>query len=227
MAAARTLLKAVIMGPPGSGKGTIAERIVKDFGLKHLASGDLLRSQVMSKTDVGMLADKYITRGDLVPDDVMLKLILNELQGEQLRSAKWLLDGFPRTIPQCEGLLNTIQLDVVINLDVPFDEIINRVKDRYIHESSGRIYNLVFNPPKVAGQDDITGEPLIQRHDDKAETVAARLDNYKKKTEPVLDYFSKRELLINFPGRFSNEIWPRVHTELSRYVQPLQYTEYK
>ncbi|KAF6031408.1 AK3 [Bugula neritina] len=144
-----------------------------------------------------------------------------------MNGLNWLLDGFPRTVAQCSGLSEVSKINFVINLDVPFDEIINRVKDRYIHEPSGRIYNLVFNPPKRSGVDDVTGEPLTQRHDDKEETVTERLKTYETKTEPVLEYYRKRRLLVDFTGRYSNEIWPEVHRELSHHLQPLQYTEYK
>lgn len=212
------------MGPPGSGKGTISTRIVKDFDMKHLSSGDLLRSQIINKTSAGQLAKGYIDHGQLVPDNVMVELILNELHG--IKSHSWLLDGFPRTVPQADALVNKEPVDIVINLNVPFTVIIDRIKGRWTHAPSGRIYHTEFNPPKVQGKDDITGENLIQREDDKEETVRKRLETYQHNTEPVLQYFREHGLLKEFTGKYSNELWPQVHKYLSTKIKPLQYTHY-
>lgn len=212
------------MGPPGSGKGTISTRIVKDFKMKHLSSGDLLRSQILNKTSAGQSAKDYIDHGKLVPDNVMVELILNELHG--LKSESWLLDGFPRTVPQADALLNKEPVDIVINLNVPFEVIIDRIKGRWTHAPSGRIYHTEFNPPKVQGKDDITGEDLIQRDDDKPETVRKRLETYQHNTQPVLQYFRDHGLLEEFTGKYSNELWPKVHKFLSTKIEPIQYTKY-
>ncbi|XP_030910242.1 GTP:AMP phosphotransferase AK3, mitochondrial isoform X3 [Melopsittacus undulatus] len=141
------LLRAVIMGPPGSGKGTVSARIIKHFGMKHLSSGDLLRDNIQKRTEVGILAKSYIDQGQLIPDDIMTQLMLNELKG--LNQYNWLLDGFPRTVAQAEALDKECQIDTVINLDVPFETIKCRLTARWIHPASGRVYNLEFSPPKV------------------------------------------------------------------------------
>lgn len=135
--------------------------------------------------------------------------------------------GFPRTVPQAEALFKIEPVDVVLNLDVPFDIIVSRIASRWLHPGSGRVYNMEFNPPKVAGKDDLTGEPLVQRDDDKPETVQARLTQYQQLTEPVLQFYREKDLLEEFKGKYSNEIWPRVHKYLSAMTEPLQYTEYK
>lgn len=209
------LFKAIIMGPPGSGKGTISSRIVRDFGLKHLSSGDLLRSQVSNQTEAGKEAKQYIGSGQLVPDVLMVRLILNELKP---LNQNWLLDGFPRTVSQAESLSKQEEVSSVINLDVPFETIIQRLQGRWVHPGSGRVYNLEWNPPKEHGKDDVTGEPLIQRDDDKPETVRARLETYQKQTTPVLDYYRQKGLLQEFQGTESDKIWPHVQKYLSERV---------
>lgn len=204
------LLHALILGPPGSGKGTIASRIVTTFQFKHLSSGDLFRAQISKKTDVGLTAKKFIDSGTLVPDDVTIKLVLDELKG--LDKHNWLLDGFPRTLHQAESLSlsQCEQLDSVVYLDVPFQTIIDRIRERWVHLASGRIYHNTFNPPKTPGKDDITGEDLIQREDDKPESVHQRLQLYQKETAPVLQYYEQRKILTTFSGTESNTIWPHV-----------------
>uniref|UniRef100_H3A640 GTP:AMP phosphotransferase AK3, mitochondrial n=2 Tax=Latimeria chalumnae TaxID=7897 RepID=H3A640_LATCH len=209
----RVLFRAVIMGPPGSGKGTISDRIVKSFGLKHLSSGDVLRVNINNTTEIGLLAKSYIDQGQLVPDEVMTRLIMQELK--KLEQHHWLLDGFPRTVPQAEALDKICQISTVINLDVPFDIIYQRLTSRWIHAASGRVYNTDFNPPKVPGIDDLTGEPLIQRNDDKPETVTKRLNAYEAQTKPVLEYYRTKGILETFSGTETNKIWPRVHAYLA------------
>ncbi|XP_061485285.1 GTP:AMP phosphotransferase AK3, mitochondrial isoform X2 [Rhineura floridana] len=181
------LLRALIMGPPGSGKGTVSSRIVKHFALKHLSSGDILRDNMNKRTEIGILAKSYIDQGRLIPDDIMTQLMLNELK--TLEQNHVLLDGFPRTVPQAEDLDKACPIDTVIDLDVPFETIRQRLTARWIHPASGRVYNLEFNPPKVPGRDDITGDPLVQRDDDKPETVMKRLKSYEMETKPVLEYY--------------------------------------
>ncbi|XP_060082470.1 GTP:AMP phosphotransferase AK3, mitochondrial-like [Ylistrum balloti] len=218
------VLRAIIMGPPGSGKGTISTRIIKDFNMKHLSSGDLLRAQVINQTSAGMTAKQFIDKGQLVPDDVMVKLILNELN--KLEEDSWMLDGFPRTVPQAKALYREKPVDLVLNLNVPFEVIIDRIKGRWTHAPSGRIYHTEFNPPKVVGKDDVTGETLIQRDDDKEETVRKRLQIYQNQTEPVLKFYRKHGILTEFTGKYSNEIWPKVYEFLSTKSEPIQYTQY-
>ncbi|XP_030049662.1 GTP:AMP phosphotransferase AK3, mitochondrial [Microcaecilia unicolor] len=208
----RLLFRAVIMGPPGSGKGTVSDRIVKHFELKHLSSGDLLRANIQRGSEIGVVAKSFIDQGQLVPDDVMTKLILRELNNMDQRH--WLLDGFPRTVPQAEALDNVYKIDSVINLNVPFETIKNRLTARWIHPASGRVYNTEFNPPKVSGIDDLTGEPLVQREDDRPETVTKRLKAYEVLTKPVLEYYQNKGVLETFSGTETNKIWPHVHAFL-------------
>ncbi|XP_011843755.1 PREDICTED: GTP:AMP phosphotransferase AK3, mitochondrial isoform X2 [Mandrillus leucophaeus] len=187
MGASARLLRAVIMGAPGSGKGTVSSRITTHFQLKHLSSGDLLRDNMLRGTEIGVLAKAFIDQGKLIPDDVMTRLALHELKN--LTQYSWLLDGFPRTLAQAEALDRAYQIDTVINLNVPFEVIKQRLTARWIHPASGRVYNIEFNPPKTVGIDDLTGEPLIQREDDKPETVIKRLKAYEDQTKPVLEYY--------------------------------------
>ena len=202
------ILRAVIMGPPGAGKGTISSRIVAMFDLHHLSSGDLLRSQITKQTSLGQEAQRYTDSGILVPDHTMVELILSELK--EVRNPYWLLDGFPRTVPQAEALLKQEKIDMVINLDVPFQTIIDRIRERWIHPPSGRVYNESYNPPRVPGKDDVTGEPLVQRPDDHPDTVSERLRQYEMQTKPVLDFYHMKGLLKNFTGSESDKIWPEV-----------------
>merc|ERR1712241_613050 len=194
------------------GKGTISNWIVRDFGLLHVSSGDLLRAQMRDGTKLGLAAKSYIDKGDLVPDTVMVGLISSELK--KLGEKPWLLDGFPRTQAQAEALQKETPVNVVVNLCVPFETIIERVKDRWIRPGSGRVYNLVFNPPKVDGKDDETGEDLVQRDDDKPESVRNRLEVFSKNTEPVLEFYRKMGILKDFHGTESKKIWPHVDTYL-------------
>eukprot|EP00092_Neocalanus_flemingeri_P027964 GFUD01030360.1.p1 GENE.GFUD01030360.1~~GFUD01030360.1.p1 ORF type:complete len:241 (+),score=49.79 GFUD01030360.1:59-781(+) len=207
---------ALIIGAPGSGKGTISNWIVRDFGLIHVSSGDLLRAHLRDGTPLGLEAKSFIAAGNLVPDSVMVGLVASELK--KLGSKPWLLDGFPRTQPQAEALQAETPVNVVVNLCVPFETIIDRIKDRWIHPASGRVYNLAFQPPKVAGKDDETGEDLVQREDDKPESVRNRLEVFQASTEPVLEFYRKQGILQDFHGTESKKIWPHVETYLKSLV---------
>lgn len=213
--AAKTF-RAIILGAPASGKGTISSRIVRDFQMKHLSGGDLLRAQISSKTEVGLLAKTFMDKGTLVPDDVISKLIINELKN--LKACNWLLDGFPRTLQQAKTLHIEENVNVVISLDVPAEEIIQRVAGRLTHLPSGRVYNLDFNPPKNPGKDDITGENLVIRDDDRPEAVRQRLETYDANIKPILEFYDKQGVLKLFQGKFTNEIWPKVHGFLSESI---------
>lgn len=217
---ATKLFKSVILGAPASGKGTISARIVKTFNLEHVSSGDKLRQHIQNKTAIGVEAQKYIKEGKLVPDNIMIKFISEELNS--IRPV-WLLDGFPRTVDQAKALWDIHNLDVALNLVVPFPVIIDRVKSRWVHLPSGRVYNIGFNTPKVMGKDDITGEPLVQREDDKPEVVQKRLEQYENLTRPVIEFYREKGILQEFAGNTSDEIWPKVLDCLATYI-PLHIT---
>jgi len=206
-ASAAKIIRALILGAPGSGKGTISSRLVNDFQLRHLASGDILRSQITAKTDAGKEAEKFLTQGHLVPDELMVRLMDTELSSLQ---QSWLLDGYPRTLLQAKALNASQPIDIVVNLDVPFDVIRQRLEKRWIHKASGRTYHMDWSPPKVAGLDDETGEELIQREDDKPETVQWRLELYNNMTKPLLEYYDTQGLLHSFSGNESNIIYPKI-----------------
>lgn len=202
-------IRAMIMGPPGSGKGTISSRLVKRFDMTHLSSGDLLRNQLTKRTPAGVAAKSYMEAGVLVPDDVMVELILAEIRATPPEKG-WLLDGFPRTVTQTGELWKHQSLDTVINLDVPFATIIERIRGRWTHIPSGRVYNDSYNPPRVPGRDDVTGEPLAQRPDDHPDTVLKRLQQYETMTKPVLAYYARAGFLKIFRGTESDKICPEV-----------------
>ncbi|XP_064833491.1 GTP:AMP phosphotransferase AK3, mitochondrial-like [Oncorhynchus masou masou] len=212
------IFRAVIMGPPGSGKGTVSGRIVKRFGLSHLSSGDLLRANIKAQTELGLLMKSCIDQGQLVPDDVISRLILTEMRS--IEQSSWLLDGFPRTVTQAETLDGVCSVDTVINMDVPFQTIKQRLTSRWLHLPSGRVYNIDFNPPKISGLDDVTGEPLIQRDDDTPETITRRLRSYENQTQPVLEYYRSKGMLETFSGTETNKIWPLIQAFLSKKLLP-------
>ncbi|XP_063154138.1 adenylate kinase 4, mitochondrial isoform X3 [Candoia aspera] len=151
---ASKLLRAVVLGPPGSGKGTVCERIAKSFGLKHLSSGQFLRESIRANSDIGILAKQYLEKGLLVPDHVISRVMMTEL--EKMQTQPWLLDGFPRTLGQAEALDRICELDLVISLNIPFETLKDRLSARWIHPASGRVYNMEFNPPHMRKQRDPT-----------------------------------------------------------------------
>ncbi|CAG5863395.1 adenylate kinase 4, mitochondrial isoform 1-T2 [Menidia menidia] len=211
--------RAAIMGPPGSGKGTISKRIAQSFGLQYLSSGHFLREGIAANTEAGVMAKTYIERGMLVPDPVMTRLMLSKL--EQLSSHSFLLDGFPRTLAQAQALNNRYQLDLVISLNIPYETLKERLSDRWIHPRSGRVYNMGFNPPQVEGKDDVTGEPLIQQDDDKPEALMARLRHYKEVAKPVIDLYKSLGILHSFSGTETDRIWPYINSLLSNKMHTL------
>lgn len=184
-------MKLILLGGPGAGKGTQAGFITEKYGIPQISTGDMLRAAVKSGSPMGLAAKKVMDAGGLVSDDIILGLIAERLKQPDCVKG-FLLDGFPRTIPQAEALRTQgVELDYVLEIDVSDEEIIRRMSGRRVHPGSGRTYHVVFNPPKVEGKDDVTGEPLIQRDDDKEETVKKRLTVYHSQTKPLIDYYSK------------------------------------
>ena len=184
-------MRLILLGPPGAGKGTQAAFIRQAFGIPQISTGDMLRAAVKAGTPVGAIAKKVMDAGQLVSDDIIVALVRERLKQKDCVKG-YLFDGFPRTIPQAEALKSErIGLDYVLEIDVPDDEIIVRMSGRRVHPASGRTYHVKFNPPKVQDQDDVTGEPLIQRDDDREETVRKRLDVYRAQTRPLIDYYKK------------------------------------
>lgn len=206
------ILKTLILGAPASGKGTISSRIVKRYNVEHVSSGDKLRDHIEKQSELGKEVKQYLNEGKLVPDDVMIKFMTTELI--KIENKPWLLDGFPRTVAQANALWKVQPVDVVLNLIVPFEVIIDRVKSRWVHLPSGRVYNIGFNTPKVMGKDDNTGEELVQRPDDKPEAVQKRLEIYENITRPVINFYMEKGILKEFEGCTSDEIWPKVTTFL-------------
>jgi len=183
-------MRLILLGPPGAGKGTQAAFICKTFDIPQISTGDMLRAAVKAGSPLGVAAKKVMDSGGLVSDEIIIGLVKDRL-GEPDCSNGYLFDGFPRTIPQAEAMREAnVDLDYVLEIDVPEGDIISRMSGRRVHPGSGRSYHLSFNPPKVEGKDDETGEALIQRDDDKEETVRKRLQVYQDQTRPLVDYYS-------------------------------------
>jgi adenylate kinase len=183
-------MRLILLGPPGAGKGTQAAFITQHYGIPQISTGDMLRAAVKAGTPLGLEAKKVMDSGGLVSDELIIGLVKDRLQQPDC-SKGYLFDGFPRTIPQADALKHAkVALDFVIEIEVPEQDIIERMSGRRVHPASGRSYHLTFNPPKVAEQDDLTGEPLVQRDDDKEETVRHRLTVYQNQTRPLVDYYS-------------------------------------
>ena len=183
-------MRLILLGPPGAGKGTQATQICQKYGIPQISTGDMLRAAVKAGTPLGVAAKKVMDAGGLVSDDIIIGLVKERIAQPDCANG-FLFDGFPRTIPQADAMKAAgVKLDVVLEIDVPDEAIVERMSGRRAHLPSGRTYHVKFNPPKVAGQDDVTGEPLIQRDDDKEETVRKRLDVYSAQTRPLVTYYS-------------------------------------
>jgi len=184
-------MRLILLGAPGAGKGTQAAFICKQFGIPQISTGDMLRAAVKAGTPLGLKADAVMKSGALVSDDLIIALVKERIAQPDCAGG-FLFDGFPRTIPQADAMKAAgVKLDYVLEIDVPFDAIIERMSGRRSHPASGRTYHVKFNPPKVEGKDDETGEPLVQRPDDEEETVKKRLDVYSAQTRPLVDYYSQ------------------------------------
>ncbi len=194
----------VFLGPPGAGKGTQAERISGIYGIAHISTGDIFRENIKKGTELGRRAKEYMDRGELVPDEVVIDIVRDALVDEKCDRG-FLLDGFPRTVAQAEALEVMLReigrpLDRVVNLSVPDEVVVERLTARRTCRNCGRNYHLVFNPPKVEGVCDVCGGELFQRDDDREETVRARLEEYRRKTEPLIEYYRERGLLVEVAG---------------------------
>ncbi len=183
-------MRLILLGPPGAGKGTQANIIRDHFGIPQISTGDMLRAAVKAGTPLGLQAKAVMDSGGLVSDDIIINLVRERLTQPDC-AAGYLFDGFPRTIPQAQALKDAgVPLDVVVEMQVPDADIIERMSGRRTHPASGRSYHVRFNPPKAAGIDDVTGEPLVQRDDDKEETVRKRLDVYHQQTQPLVRFYT-------------------------------------
>jgi len=182
-------MKLILLGAPGAGKGTQAAFICKKFGIPQISTGDMLRAAVKAGTPLGLQAKAVMEAGQLVSDDLIINLVKERIAQPDCANG-FLFDGFPRTIPQADAMKAAgVDLDYVLEIDVPFEAIIERMSGRRSHPASGRTYHVKFNPPKVEGKDDVTAEDLVQRDDDKEETVKKRLDVYSNQTRPLVDYY--------------------------------------
>jgi adenylate kinase len=184
-------MRLILLGAPGAGKGTQAAFICQKFGIPQISTGDMLRAAVKAGTAMGLAAKKTMDSGSLVSDDIIIGLVKERLTQPDCANG-FLFDGFPRTLPQADAMKAArVKIDVVLEIDVPEQAIIERMSGRRVHLASGRTYHVEYNPPKVAGRDDATGEPLIQRDDDKEDTVRKRLQIYRDQTRPLVDYYAQ------------------------------------
>jgi len=217
------VLRMLMFGKPGAGKGTLSARLVKKYDILSLSTGDLLRQHIAERTEVGRQAEEIVAQGNLLPDDVVLKVVTSKLEG--LHNKHWILDGFPRTLGQGKMLDTHLQnqnspLSLVVNLDVADGVILSRISDRWVHLPSGRVYNMSYNRPKVDGFDDETGEPLTKRPDDNPEIFSRRLKQFYDSTSPLLAYYAspanKSARLVTLQGETSDQIWPQLDAAVRR-----------
>lgn len=202
-------LRLVLLGPPGAGKGTQASAITKKYNIPHISTGDIFRLNIKEGTDLGKKAKEYMDKGLLVPDDIVVSIVKDRLTKDDCKDG-FLLDGFPRTVNQADALDIELEkmgfkLDKVINIDVEKDELINRAIGRRICKKCGATYHVEFNPPKQSGKCDVCGEGLYQRDDDTEETVSRRIEVYLKETKPLIDYYTKKGIILNIDGKQSIE----------------------
>lgn len=191
-------MRIILLGAPGAGKGTQAQFISERFGIPQISTGDMLRAARKAGTALGKEADRYMSAGELVPDDLIIALVKERIS-EADCARGFLLDGFPRTIPQAQALEEAgVEIDHVLEIDVADEEIVKRLSGRRVHEGSGRVYHVEFNPPQRKGVDDVTGEPLVQRADDQEETVRKRLEVYQEQTQPLVAFY--QQLAASKPG---------------------------
>ncbi len=186
-------MRIILLGPPGAGKGTQAQFIKERLGIPQISTGDMLRSAVSSGSALGERVKAVMDSGALVSDEIIIDLVKDRIQHDDCANG-FLFDGFPRTIPQAQAMTSAgVEIDAVVEIQVPDEELVQRITGRRVHPGSGRIYHLIYNPPKVEGRDDETGEPLVQREDDTEETVRERLSVYKEQTEPLVEFYHAME----------------------------------
>ena len=184
-------MKLILLGPPGAGKGTQAKFICERFGIPQISTGDMLRAAIKAGTALGRQAKQVMDAGQLVSDDIIISLVRERLKQRDCARG-YLFDGFPRTIPQAEAISREgVAIDHILEIDVPDEDIITRMSGRRVHPASGRVYHVKFNPPKAQGRDDQTGEPLVQREDDREHTVRKRLEVYRAQTRPLIDSYQR------------------------------------
>ena len=214
-------MRLVFLGAPGAGKGTQAKRLVEKYGIPQISTGDLLRAAVAAGTALGKEAKSYMDRGELVPDSVVLGMVKERLSQDDCKKG-FILDGFPRNVAQAESLDKMLAemnmpLDIALNLDVPFDDLMKRLTGRRTCKSCGQMYNVYYSPSKVEGKCDKCGGELFQRDDDKEETIKKRLDVYRAQTEPLIDYYSKKGILKSVSGTGSiDEIFNSIYAILEK-----------
>ena len=213
-------IQIILLGPPGCGKGTQAQKLINEFGFVQLSTGDMLRAAISKGTEIGVEAKSIIDKGELVSDEIVIGIVRERIFSKECERG-YMLDGFPRTLAQAEKLNQILsdrnqKIDVVIRLCVPEDILVRRIAGRRFHIKSGRSYNIEFNPPKIEGKDDITGEKLVQREDDKEEIVESRLKTYYELTEPLVGYYNKEDLLKEIDGTGSPE---NIYTEIKKTLK--------
>ena len=183
-------MRIILLGAPGAGKGTQAQFITEKFAIPQISTGDMLRAAVKSRTALGLQVDEVMTSGGLVTDEIIIALVKERIQDPDCENG-FLFDGFPRTIPQAAALVEAgVAIDVVLEIDVSDEEIVKRLSGRRVHPDSGRVYHILYNPPKVENLDDVSGEPLIQRKDDTEDTIGNRLSVYHEQTEPLVEFYT-------------------------------------
>ncbi|GAB6091122.1 adenylate kinase [Spirochaeta dissipatitropha] len=189
-------MRLMFLGPPGAGKGTMAGKLAQELKIVHISTGDIFRAAIRNETELGKKVKGILAAGDLVPDELTIALVEERLQEPDTKNG-YILDGFPRTIAQADALSGFADLDAVINFTINDEEVVRRLSGRRVAPGSGRIYHIEFDPPKVEGKDDETGEDLVTREDDQKEAILHRLEVYRKKTQPLIDYYREKKSLQN------------------------------
>ena len=211
-------MKLIFLGPPGAGKGTMAVRLADHLGIPHISTGDIFRYNIKNETDLGKQVKAILDSGELVPDELTIDLVKDRLQHDDTKKG-FILDGFPRTIPQAEALSEFTDIDGAINFSLADEEIVKRLSGRRVHPGSGRTYHVMFNPPKVEGKDDVTGEDLVIRPDDEVDAIRNRLEVYKRQTQPLIEFYEKRDLLTTIDASPKPD---KVFEELTKVIEKLR-----